>query len=267
MLGFDYGYSVEAPDALVLWEAQFGDFVNGAQIILDQFLSSAEEKWRQKSRLVLLLPHGYEGQGPEHSSARLERFLTLCARRNIRVAAPTTAAQYFHLLRRQALQDPPKPLIVMAPKSLLRSPLAKSRAAEFETGKFRHILEDGAAAADTRRILLCTGKIAYDLARFRRAHETEGSVIVRLEQLYPFPGDEIADVLHRHPNATHVKWVQEEPMNMGAWNYIVTKLRGRLPDTHRLTFAGRPGSGSPATGSQSMHAIEQEYLIQQAFFT
>ncbi|HMB69763.1 MAG TPA: multifunctional oxoglutarate decarboxylase/oxoglutarate dehydrogenase thiamine pyrophosphate-binding subunit/dihydrolipoyllysine-residue succinyltransferase subunit, partial [bacterium] len=199
VLGFDYGYSVSAEDTLVLWEAQFGDFVNGAQIILDQFVSSAEEKWGQKSRLGLLLPHGYEGQGPEHSSARLERFLTLCAKKNIRVAMPTTAAQYFHLLRRQMHQDPAKPLIVMTPKSLLRAPTAKSRAVDFEEGRFHLILDDRVRDASARRLLFCSGKVAYDLMAFRDRHKLDGASVIRFEQLYPFPAADMQEILNRYP--------------------------------------------------------------------
>jgi 2-oxoglutarate dehydrogenase E1 component len=267
VLGFEYGYSVSRPDALVLWEAQFGDFVNGAQIVIDNFLSSAEEKWNQKSRLVLLLPHGYEGQGPEHSSARLERFLTLCAKKNLRVAMPTTAAQYFHLLRRQVHQSPPKPLVVMAPKSLLRAPTAKSRAKDFVAGKFHLILDDRVRDRDAEKLLLCSGKVAYDLMDFRDKHSVAGHAIIRMEQLYPFPADDLAEILKRYPRASDVKWVQEEPMNMGAWTYVQDRIAESIAEWRSISFAGRPPSGSPAAGSQSMHAVEHEYLIQQAFFT
>jgi 2-oxoglutarate dehydrogenase complex dehydrogenase (E1) component-like enzyme len=265
VLGFDYGYSVSADGGLVLWEAQFGDFANGAQIVLDQFVSSGYEKWGQRSRLSLLLPHGFEGQGPEHSSARLERFLTLCARRNLRVAMPTTSAQYFHLLRRQVHQGPSKPLIVMTPKSLLRSPSARSAAIDFERGRFRLVMNDRLADPEARRILLCSGKVAYDLMAFRDKHEIPGVVIIRFEQLYPFPSDDLREILELYPLATDVVWVQEEPMNMGPWNFMLGKLHGRLPSDRKLRFVGRPPSGSPAAGSLSMHQAEQEYLIQQAF--
>jgi 2-oxoglutarate dehydrogenase E1 component len=266
VLGFDYGYSVSAEDSLVLWEAQFGDFVNGAQIIVDQFLSSAYEKWGQSSRIALLLPHGYEGQGPEHSSARLERFLTLCAKKNMRVAVPTTSAQYFHLLRRQVYQAPPKPLVVMAPKSLLRAPSAKSKAADFETGKFHLILDDLIRDTDARKLLFCSGKVAYDLMAFRDQHQVEDVAIIRFEQLYPFPSDDLQEILRRYPLAKDIRWVQEEPMNMGAWSFLLGKLHERLPADRTLRFVGRPSSGSPAAGSQSMHQAEHEYLVQQAFF-
>jgi 2-oxoglutarate dehydrogenase E1 component len=267
VMGFEYGYAVSAPEALVLWEAQFGDFVNGAQIIVDQFLTSSYEKWKQSCGLALLLPHGFEGQGPEHSSARLERFLTLCALENMRVAVPTTAAQYFHLLRRQALTRPARPLVVMTPKSLLRAPSAKSRAAAFEQGRFELVLDDPAPpAGGAARLLLCSGKVAYDLIAFRAKHDVGGAAVIRFEQLYPFPADDLDAVLARHAGAKEIRWVQEEPMNMGAWTYMQPRLRARMPEDRRLSFAGRPPSGSPATGSQSMHAVEQEYLVQQAFY-
>ncbi|HMB70397.1 MAG TPA: multifunctional oxoglutarate decarboxylase/oxoglutarate dehydrogenase thiamine pyrophosphate-binding subunit/dihydrolipoyllysine-residue succinyltransferase subunit [bacterium] len=268
VMGFEYGYSVGSPEALVLWEAQFGDFVNGAQVIIDQFLSSSWEKWHQGSGLVLLLPHGYEGQGPEHSSARLERFLTLCAMKNMRVVVPTTAAQYFHVLRRQAHQQPKKPLIVMTPKSLLRAPSAKSECRQFTDEKFHLLLDDlpEHRDPDAERLLMCSGKVAYDLMAFREKHDVKGRAVVRFEQLYPFPSDDLEEILSRYPKAKEIKWVQEEPMNMGAYHYQLTKLRDRLPDDRRLSFAGRPPAGSSATGSQSMHAVEQEYLVQQAFY-
>jgi len=242
--------------------------VNGAQIVIDQFLSSSYEKWKQGCGLVLLLPHGFEGQGPEHSSGRIERFLTLCARKNMRVVIPTNAAQYFHVLRRQVHQPPHKPLVVMTPKSLLRAPSAKSHAAEFVEGRFHLILDDPEVRdPGATKLLFCSGKVAYDLMAFRAEHQIEGVGVIRFEQLYPFPSDDLVEILRRYPRATEIRWVQEEPMNMGSWLYIQAKLRDRLPDTHHLSFAGRPPSGSPATGSQSMHAVEQEYLVQQAFFT
>ncbi len=266
VLGFEFGYSTVAKDALVLWEAQFGDFANGAQIVIDQFVAASEEKWGQTSRLVLLLPHGHEGQGPEHSSARLERFLTLCANSNLRVVMPTTAAQYFHLLRRQVHQGPPKPLVVMAPKSLLRAPLAKSAASEFVDGSFRHVLDDIAPDREAARLILTSGKIAFDAIHARRAKKSTGVSIVRLEQLYPFPAAEILETLAGYPKATEVRWLQEEPLNMGAWNMIHNLLRPRLPEGVRLTVTGRTPNGSPATGSMTVHAAEQEALVQQALF-
>ena len=264
VLGFDFGYSTIAQDTLVLWEAQFGDFANGAQVIIDQFVAAAEEKWAQKSRLVMLLPHGFEGQGPEHSSARIERFLTLCANSNMKVVVPTTAAQYFHLLRRQMHQGPAKPLIVMSPKSLLRAPLAKSAAAEFTDGAFRHVLDDIAPDRDAKRIVLTSGKIAFDAMNMRKAKGIGGVAILRLEQLYPFPGNELAVAFSLYPKATEVCWLQEEPLNMGAWSTISRLLPPRLPSGVRLTITGRVPNGSPATGSMTVHTAEQEQLVLEA---
>jgi multifunctional 2-oxoglutarate metabolism enzyme len=263
-LGFEYGYSVSRADALVMWEAQFGDFGNGAQIIIDQFIAAAAEKWRQHSRLALLLPHGLEGQGPEHSSARLERFLQLCARHNLRVAVPTTASQYFHLLRSQAYLEPATPLVTMTPKSLLRAAVAESPATEFVSGSFQRTLGDPEATAGTRRLLLCSGKVAFDLLAYRRRNAAADTAIVRIEQLYPTPTDEVAALLSALPRLGEVRWVQEEPQNMGAWGFIAPQLApllGGLP----LRYAGRPANPSPATGSARLHQMEQEHLVVQAF--
>jgi len=265
VLGFDYGYSVARPEALTLWEAQFGDFMNGAQIIIDQFLSSAEEKWKQTSGLVLLLPHGFEGQGPEHSSARIERFLTLCAEENMRVTMPTTAAQYFHLLRSQMHAGIRKPLIVMTPKSLLRATFAKSPAADFSEGGFQILLNDPNPPANPKRFLLCSGKVSYDLMDYRQQNNLDDTLIVRLEQMYPFPFDGLRELLQRYPNATDFRWVQEEPRNMGAWSFVQTRLKYVLTPSHRLTYVGRVPSASPATGSGRVHQLEQERLVRQAF--
>ncbi|MDZ7364200.1 MAG: multifunctional oxoglutarate decarboxylase/oxoglutarate dehydrogenase thiamine pyrophosphate-binding subunit/dihydrolipoyllysine-residue succinyltransferase subunit [candidate division KSB1 bacterium] len=265
VLGFDYGYSVARKEALTLWEAQFGDFMNGAQIIIDQFISSAEEKWGQASGLVMLLPHGFEGQGPEHSSGRIERFLTLCAEENMRVTVPTTAAQYFHLLRNQMHAGIRKPLIVMTPKSLLRSPAAKSAAAEFVEGGFQILLDDPAPPQNPTRLLLCSGKVFYDLMSYRQQNNVNDTVIIRLEQLYPFPFDGLKEILQRYPKLMDWRWVQEEPRNMGAWNFVQTRLKYVLTPNHRLTYVGRVPSASPATGSARVHQLEQERLIRQAF--
>jgi 2-oxoglutarate dehydrogenase E1 component len=262
-MGFEYGYSVERKDALVCWEAQFGDFVNGAQIIIDQFLVAAEDKWRQSSGLVLLLPHGYEGQGPEHSSARLERFLVLAAEDNIQVAQPTNAAQYFHLLRRQMRRDVRKPLIVLTPKGLLRAKAATSPAKAFTSGRFHEILLDEDAPEDVRRVILCTGKVAYELMERRRKEEAPAAV-VRVEQLYPLPGAALMDAIRSHAGAEEVFWVQEEPANMGAWPFMHGKLHTLLRDGYRLKHVARPESASPATGSATMHEREQERLLDEA---
>lgn len=265
VLGFEYGYSIVRSDALVVWEAQFGDFVNGAQIIIDQFIAAAEDKWGQKSGLVLLLPHGFEGQGPEHSSARLERFLVLCAENNMRVASPTTSAQLFHLLRRQALLEDKKPLIVMTPKSNLRAEVAKSPASEFTDGEFHFILDDTDTPADPKRLLLCTGKVAFDLMKYRKEHGITDTAIIRIEQLYPFAHDDFAELFKRYPHARDIRWVQEEPKNMGAWNFIYHELRELLQSPYHFHYVGRVSSGSPAAGSSTLHEFEQDKLVREAF--
>ena len=266
-LGFEYGESVVAKDALVAWEAQFGDFMNEAQVVIDQFIAAAEDKWGQTGGLVLLLPHGYEGQGPEHSSARIERFLTLCAEDNIQVTQPTTPAQYFHLLRRQLHRDIRKPLIVFTPKSLLRLPAAASRAEEFAAGHFEEVLADPRRpeADGVRLLLLCTGKVAYDLDERRQKEGRSDVAIVRLEQLYPFPKEQLLDQVRAHPNLRGVRWVQEEPENMGGYGFVHVKLHSALPGGVTLSHAARAESGSPATGSHTIHEQEQEELLEEAF--
>jgi len=265
VLGFEYGYSIIRKDALVIWEAQFGDFVNGAQIVTDQFIAAAEDKWDQKSGLVLLLPHGYEGQGPEHSSARLERFLILCAENNMRITSPTTSAQYFHVLRRQALLKEKKPLIVLTPKSLLRADVAKSKPEEFISGSFRFVFDDPEPPEQAERMLLCTGKVAFDLMQYRKEHAITDTTIIRLEQLYPFPYEYLAAVFETHEHALDLRWVQEEPRNMGAWGFVSSRLREMLQSSHSLSFVGRVPSGSPASGSSTLHDIEQKRLVSEAF--
>ncbi len=257
-LGFEYGYSLDCPDGLVLWEAQFGDFVNAAQVILDQFITSAEDKWRRLSGLVMLLPHGFEGMGPEHSSARIERFLTLCAEDNIQIAQPTTPAQYFHLLRRQMLRKWRKPLVVFTPKSLLRHPKAVSSLEDCAHGHFERVLPDDVKSA--KRTLLCTGKIYYELAAYREEHQRTDVGIVRLEQLYPLREELLQEALKTNGNA-QIFWVQEEPSNMGAWRY----LHEQLGDRFDLKLVSRTPSASPATGSAGAHKLEQAKLIQTAF--
>jgi multifunctional 2-oxoglutarate metabolism enzyme len=268
-LGFEYGYSVASPEMLVLWEAQFGDFVNAAQVIIDQFISSAEEKWNQTTRLVLLLPHGYEGQGPEHSSSRFERFLQLCAEQNMQVVNCTTAAQYFHVLRRQARQQSRKPLILVTPKSLLRLPEAASPIDKFTSGGFLPVIADDAAkpSATVNRVLFCSGKVYYDLIANRKELNDESTAIVRVEQFYPFPKNLIADQLSGHPEARDICWVQEEPQNMGGWSFMEPRLREMLGEGRRLRYAGRAASASPATGSHTIHQMEQRQLIREAFET
>ena len=270
-LGFEYGYSVVAPDDLVAWEAQFGDFWNGAEIIVDNFLVAAEDKWGQRSGLVLLLPHGYEGQGPEHSSARIERFLTLCARGNLRVAQPTTSSQYFHLLRSQVRLPDRKPLIVFTPKSLLRARAARSPVAAFTSGSFAEVLddpsaEDGLDRQGVDRVVLCSGKVAFDAIERRDGLGSAGArvAVVRIEQLYPWPKDGLTEVLARYPRATEVVWLQEEPENMGAWNFVHSRLHRLLRDSHTLRHVSRAESASPASGSAALHRLELEDLLARA---
>jgi len=266
-LGFEYGYSAAAPETLVLWEAQFGDFVNGAQIIVDQFIVSGLSKWGLTTRLTLLLPHGYEGQGPEHSSARLERFLQLCAEGNIRVANPTTPAQYFHLLRRQAKRSRQRPLVIMTPKSLLRLPQASSRLADLQAGRFQPVLDDPIAAEhrdQIRRLVLCSGKVYYELQAGLAGADRSRIAVVRLEQLYSFPAEELTALLRSYPSLSEVVWTQEEPRNMGAWNYLEARLRAILPEGLTLRYTGRPERASPAEGYPAAHAAEQKRIVEEA---
>lgn len=264
-LGFEYGYSLDYPEALILWEAQFGDFVNVAQVILDQFISSAEDKWRRLSGLVMLLPHGFEGMGPEHSSARIERFLALAAEDNIQIAQPTTPAQLFHLLRRQSLRKWRKPLIVFTPKSLLRHPKVVSQAEELSNGYFQRFLPDDLPPQNVKRILLCTGKIYYELLAYRQQRQRDDVAIVRIEQLYPLREELLEKLLAPYADGTRALWVQEEPFNMGAWRYLHEKFGKHL--LNRLPFApiSRHESASPATGSSAAHKLEQQQLIERAF--
>jgi 2-oxoglutarate dehydrogenase E1 component len=263
-LGFEYGYSLDMPDALTVWEAQFGDFVNAAQVIIDQFLSSGEAKWNRLSGLVLLLPHGMEGQGPEHSSARLERFLELSVDDNWRVVNLTTPAQVFHALRRQVLSPWRKPLVVMSPKSLLRHPAAVSSLEEFTQGGFRNVLPDPAEAdpQEVTRVVLCSGKLYYDLAAGREAQGARHAAIVRIEQLYPLSPAEVAAEVRRHGSDVEVVWAQEEPSNMGAWDYVALHLGPHLPGP--LVRVARQPSASPAVGSLTRHKLEQEQIVLEA---
>jgi 2-oxoglutarate dehydrogenase E1 component len=267
VMSFEWGYSLDVPEGLVMWEAQFGDFANAAQVIIDQFVVSAEDKWKRLSGLVLLLPHGFEGQGPEHSSARLERFLMLGAEDNIQVAQVTTPAQYFHLLRRQVLRSWRKPLVVLTPKSLLRHPLATNPIDEIATGKFHRVLPDpeGLVGPVVQRVLLCTGKIFYELLAHRKELGRKDVAIVRVEQLYPFPKQELATLLEAYAPNTRIVWVQDEPENMGAWPFLRLKFGERLLGRHPLSGACRDESASPATGSAHSHRLEQQELIDRAF--
>jgi 2-oxoglutarate dehydrogenase E1 component len=267
VLGFDYGYSLDCPDGLIAWEAQFGDFVNAAQVIIDQFIASGEDKWRRLSGLVLLLPHGFEGAGPEHSSARLERFLAMGAEDNIQVTVPTTPAQLFHLLRRQVLWRWRKPLVILTPKSMLRNPDAVSSLHDCAHGQFQRVIPDprDVALESVNRVLLCCGKLYYTLEARRAELKRDDIAIIRLEQLYPFPRADIETLLARCRDGTNVIWVQEEPDNMGAWRYL--RVTVSMQFLGRLPFTGicRPASASPATGSNAAHQIEQEDLLQRAF--
>ncbi len=263
-VGFEYGYTVVAPEALVLWEAQFGDFVNGAQVIIDQFISAGRAKWEQTSRLVLLLPHGYEGQGPEHSSARLERFLQLCAEDNLRVANCTTPAQYFHLLRRQALLQARRPLIVMTPKSLLRHPKATSRLGELANGSFQPLIVDSQNAGTARRVVFCSGKIYYDLLAKLEQAGSDAIAIVRVEELYPLPEKLLRAAIDQFEQADDFVWLQEEPQNMGAWTYMQPRLQGLLGERATLGYVGRPERASPAEGFASDHETEQSRIVTEA---
>jgi len=266
-LGFEYGYSVENKDALVMWEAQFGDFVNGAQVIIDQFIVAAEDKWDQTSGLVMLLPHGFEGQGPEHSSARIERFLTLAAEDNIQVANCTTAAQYFHLLRRQMRRDIRKPLIIFTPKSLLRAKTSRSRVEDFLSGSFQEVLADPSVAETetVTRVVFASGKVGVEALAAREKTDGDHVAIARVEQLYPWPYQGVADVLARYPNAHEIFWLQEEPENMGPWNAIKGRLYEAHEKTHRIQRISRTESGSPATGTKAIHDQEQEDLFAAIF--
>jgi 2-oxoglutarate dehydrogenase E1 component len=266
-LGYEYGFSRDYPEALVLWEAQFGDFVNGAQVIIDQFLSASEDKWGLPSGLVLLLPHGYEGQGPEHSSARIERFMQLAAEGNMNICQPSTAAQYFHLLRRQARRPWRKPLIVFTPKSMLRHPDASSPLADFSRPRFLTLVPD-TEVTDAHSILIASGKVGHELRAERRRRKDTNTAIFFLDQLYPLPKTEIAAAIDAHPNAREIVWVQEEPANMGALFYVLPRLeRIAQAKNLRLRSVKRSASASPATGSAKAHELEQKTLLTLAFAT
>jgi 2-oxoglutarate dehydrogenase E1 component len=264
-VGFEYGYSQEGPETLVLWEAQFGDFVNGAQVIIDQFITSGLAKWGQTSRLTLLLPHAYEGSGPEHSSARLERFLQLAAEGAIRVANPTTPAQYFHLLRRQARIAKQRPLVCMTPKGLLRLPLAASPAEELAEGRFRPVLADPTADPErVTRLVLCSGKIYYDLLASPKRAESPQVAIGRVELLYPFPQGELLSLIESYPNLNEVVWVQEEPRNMGARAFMSPRLLQILPEHLHFGYIGRPERAASGEGYPIAHATEQRRIIESS---
>ena len=266
VMAFEYGYATAEPRAMVIWEGQFGDFANGAQVVIDQFLSSGEQKWGRLCGLTLLLPHGYEGQGPEHSSARLERFLQLCADHNMQVCVPTTPAQVFNMLRRQMVRPMRRPLIVMSPKSLLRHPLATSTLEELASGKFHNVIAeiDDIKPADVKRVVFCSGKVYYELLEERRKREQKDVAIIRVEQLYPFPHDEMAEILSQYQHVTDFVWCQEEPQNQGAWYCSQHHFRQAIPKAGYLTYAGREASSSPAVGYLSVHNKQQQALVNDA---
>jgi len=270
-VGFEYGYSVANPNAFVAWEAQFGDFVNGAQPVIDEFISSGEAKWGQTSDVALLLPHGLEGQGPDHSSGRIERFLTLCAEGSMTVAVPSEPANYFHLLRRHAIDGVRRPLVVFTPKSMLRNRAVVSPLSDFTGGRFRSVIDDprfrgnDGPAGDVRRVLLCSGKIYWELAAQREKRGLDGVALVRVEQLYPVPDRQLAAVLERYPNAEDVRWVQEEPANQGPWPFLGLVLPEKLPRLVGWKRVSRRRMAAPAAGSSKVHEVEQKALIDEAF--
>jgi 2-oxoglutarate dehydrogenase E1 component len=270
VLGFEYGYSTTAPNTLVIWEAQFGDFANGAQVVIDQFISSGEVKWGRASGLTLMLPHGYEGQGPEHSSARIERYLQLCADHNMQVVQPTTPAQIFHILRRQMVGDFRKPLIIFTPKSLLRHKEAVSTLDELAKGAFQTVIGevDTTVKIDdkkVKRVLACSGKVYFDILAFRRQEKDQNVPVIRLEQMYPFPHKAFAAELKKYPNLEEIVWVQDEPQNQGPWFQIQHNLFENLTEGQKLAYAGRPASASPAVGYYAKHYEQQKIMMQAAF--
>ena len=267
VLAFEYGYATADPDTLVVWEAQFGDFANGAQVVIDQFITSGEAKWGRLCGLTLMLPHGLEGQGPEHSSARLERYLQLCAQDNIQVCVPTLPAQMFHLLRRQLVRLARKPLVIMSPKSLLRRPDSTSSLADLASGAFLPVIDDPRAPRQAKRVVACSGRVWFDLEAARAARGLDDVALVRIEQLYPFPEAAFCAVLNAYPEAGTFVWAQEEPMNQGAWYQTLHHLNHCAPGGHRFHYAGRPAAAAPASGYVSRHRAELEALIGDALET
>jgi 2-oxoglutarate dehydrogenase E1 component len=268
VMGYEYGYTVLDPQSLVMWEAQFGDFVNGAQIVIDQYLAAGESKWQQMSGLVLLLPHGYEGQGPEHSSARLERFLQLCAQNNMQVVNLTTPAQIYHALRRQVRRDFRKPLVVMSPKSLLRHPRAVSTIDELAKGRFQEVIADTIDKSKVDTVVFVSGKLYYELLEEREKSKKENVALVRLEQIYPFPATQVTEVLKSYPKAKTLVWAQEEPKNMGAFQNVYFKFVDVVSKAGLklgFEYVGRPERSSPATGSNYRHKIEQAEIVKAVF--
>ena len=267
VLAFEYGYSATWPTGLVIWEAQFGDFANGAQVVIDQFIVSAQHKWERLSGLVMLLPHGYEGQGPEHSSARIERFLQLCASENIQVCVPSSPAQIFHLLRRQAIRKLRTPLVVISPKSLLRNPDASSKITELTSGSFQCVIDDDCQKDNIKKIILCSGKVFYDIKKQQNLSDKDDIAIIRIEQLYPFPYDDLEAILNTYPNVVEIVWCQEEPANQGAWfshRHRIQRVLDRLKNNLEITLVSRPPAAAPAVGMMKLHLKQQEELIELA---
>ena len=267
VLAFEYGYSATWPTGLVIWEAQFGDFANGAQVVIDQFIVSAQHKWERLSGLVMLLPHGYEGQGPEHSSARIERFLQLCASENIQVCVPSSPAQIFHLLRRQAIRKLRTPLVVISPKSLLRNPDASSKITELTSGSFQCVIDDDCQKNNVKKVILCSGKVFYDIKKQQNLSEKDHIAVIRIEQLYPFPYDDLEAILKTYPNVAEIVWCQEEPSNQGAWfshRHRIQRVLDRLKNNLEITLVSRPPAAAPAVGMMKLHLKQQEELIELA---
>ena len=266
VLAFEYGFSTADPRVLAIWEAQFGDFANGAQVVVDQFISAGEHKWGKACGLVLLLPHGYEGQGAEHSSARVERYLQLCSEHNMQVCVPSTPAQMFHLLRRQMLRNCRKPLVVMTPKSLLRHKECTSSLDDLASGFYRRVLPevDDINPRKVKHIILCSGKVYYELLSKRRSKQRNDFAIIRVEQLYPFPGPELNRILECYTSTKELVWVQEEPKNQGAWDFVKPRIPAMLDKTWNLHYVGRESSSAPAVGSAKLHAVQQRELINRA---
>jgi len=268
VLGFEYGYSATWPSGLTIWEAQFGDFANGAQVVIDQFIVSAQHKWERLSGLIMLLPHGYEGQGPEHSSARIERFLQLCASENIQVCVPSSPKQIFHLLRRQAIRKMRTPLIVISPKSLLRNPNAVSTLDDLSDGSFECVIDDELDNKnDVKKIIMCSGKVFYELIEKRNKEKHHDIAIIRIEQLYPFPYDDLEEILLRYQNVHEYIWCQEEPLNQGAWfshRHRIQRVLDRLGNNNEVKLVSRPPAAAPAVGLMKLHLKQQETLINEA---
>jgi 2-oxoglutarate dehydrogenase E1 component len=268
VLGFEYGYAAAEPNTLTIWEAQFGDFANGAQVVIDQFIASGEVKWGRVNGLTLMLPHGYEGQGPEHSSARLERFMQLAADTNMQIVQPTTASQIFHVLRRQMVRSLRKPLVLFTPKSLLRNKDATSPVSDFTKGEFRTVIAEQKADINpekVKRVIACSGKVYYDLVKKREEKKSSDVAILRVEQLYPFPHKAFANELKKYPNLTDLVWCQDEPQNQGAWFFVQHYIHENMQDGQKLGYAGRPASASPAVGYAHLHQEQQKTLLDQAF--